>query len=95
MFYEKHVTSLKGLMKEAGTMDPDAGMRLRGRYGGEGCYCFVTKFGEVFTVMVYARPAGRKSAPGRLLASFELKSAGRLEKLFRQVCGPKVDAYVY
>lgn len=95
MFYEKHVATLKALMREAGTMDPDAGIRLAGRYGGRNCYCFVTKFGGAFTAMIYAKGRGAKGPPGELLDSLELRGSAQLGRLLREVAGSKVDAYVY
>ena len=95
MFYEKRVTSFRALMKEVRVMDSDAGIRLVGEYGGHACYCFVTRFGELFTAMIYTRPGGKKGAPGRMLASVELKSVEQLRKLLREISGSGVNAYVY
>ena len=95
MFYEKRVTSFRALMKEVSSMDSDAGIRLAGRYGKHLCYCFVTRFGTVFIAMMYARSAGKKRSPGKLLASVELKSPEQLRRLLREVAGSRVSAYVY
>ena len=94
MFFEKRVSSFGALMREASALDSDAGIRLKGRYGGHACYCFVTRFGNVFTAMIYARKAGRVS-PGRLLASVQLENVEQLERLLREVTSSGVDVYVY
>lgn len=95
MFYEKRVTSFRALMKEASVMDSDAGIRVAGRYGKDRCYCFVTKFGSVFTVMIYTRSAKGRGSPLRLLASVELRNTEQLRRLFRRVVSPRIYAYVY
>jgi hypothetical protein len=94
MFYEKRVTSFRALLKEAGVMDADSGIRVVGRYGKERCYCFVTRFGSVFTAMIYSKSPGGE-APARLLSSIELKDMQQLRKLLHEVTGPRVLAYVY
>jgi hypothetical protein len=94
MFYEKRVTSLRALMREVSTMDSDAGIRVIGRYGGRRCYCFITRFGSVFTAMIYARSPG-KEAPGSLLSSLELKGAAQLKRFLQEIVDPDVLAFVY
>ena len=94
MFYEKRVTSLRALMREVSVMDSDAGIRVVGRYGKRRCYCFVTRFGSVFTAMIYDR-SPNKEVPGRLLSSVELKGATQLRRLLKKIAGPDVLAFVY
>jgi len=94
MFYEKRVKSLGGLMREISVMDADAGIRVVGRYGGHNCYCFLTRFGGVYTALIYSRSARRK-APGRLLSSIELKSPQQIRQLLLDVTGKKVIAFAY
>lgn len=95
MFYEKSLTSFSALVREARIMDSDAGIRVVGRYGKERCYCFVTRFGETYTVMIHRRPAGRRGAPGRLIASMEMSRAADLLELLREITRGGVEAYAY
>ena len=94
MFYEKRVKSLRGLMREISAMDADAGIRVVGRYGGHNCYCFLTRFGDVYTALIYSRSA-RRRAPGRLLSSLELKSPQKLRELLLDITGRRVIAFAY
>lgn len=94
MFYEKKLTSLASLTTAAGTMDSDAGLRVVGRYGKRACYCFVTRFGGTFTVMIYRR-SSRRRGPGRLMASLESTDIAQLRRLLREIAGERVRAYLY
>lgn len=95
MFYEKRVASFRSLMREARVMDSDAGIRVVGRYGKERCYCFVTRFGGRYTVMIYKRSAGAKVSPGRLITSKEVSRVADLSGLLRDITKGGMEAYVY
>ena len=95
MFYERRLGTLAAVVKEAETMDADAGIRLRGRYAGRSCYAFVSRFGGKYTVMVYARRAGRRDGLGKRLASEELEGIGGLKSFLKKVVSGDVEAFAY
>ncbi len=95
MFYERRIGSLAAVVKEARTMDADAGIRIAGTYAGRKCYAFVTRFGARYTVMVYEKKAGRKDGLGRRLASQELGGPEGLMMFLREVVSRKVEAFAY
>ncbi len=83
------------LMKEAGVMDADSGIRLVGRYSGRRCYAFVTRFGSRYTVMIYGIRRGKGGRPGRRLESEEVEGLEGLRMLLKRVVGRRVEAYAY
>lgn len=94
MFYERRIGSLAAVVKEAETMDADAGIRMSGRYAGRRCYAFVSRFGDRFMVMVYERRDGRRGVLGRRLASEDVESEG-LKVLLGKIASGKVEAFAY
>jgi hypothetical protein len=95
LFYERRIGSLAAVVKEAETMDADAGIRMSGRYAGRRCYAFVSKFGPRYTVMVYAKKGGSKDGLGRMLASEELEGTEGLKAFLRKIVSRKVEAFAY
>lgn len=95
MFYERRIGSLAALVSEAETMDADAGIRIVGRFTGHGCYAFVTRFGNKYTVMVYEKNAGRRDGLGRRLASEELEGVEELEAFLRRIASKRLEAFAY
>jgi hypothetical protein len=95
MFYERRIGSLAAVVKEAETMDADAGIRMPGVYAGRRCYAFVSRFGSRYTVMVYEKKGGRKDGLGRRLASQELDGPEALRTFLRNVVSGKVEAFAY
>lgn len=95
MFYERRIESLSGIIKEARTMDADAGIRISGRYGGRRCYAFVTRFGRRYTVMVYARKAGAKDGVGPRLDSEEMEGPEKLRPFLKRIVSDRVEAFAY
>ena len=94
MIYEKHIQSNSALRRELVRLDGDAGVRVVGKFRGKNCYAFVTRFGTVYTVLVYS-VQGQKRAPGRRLLSKEFSGAEEALSFLSRVSGPKVDAYAY
>ena len=95
MFYERRIGSLAAVIKEAKTMDADAGIRMSGKYAGRRCYAFVSRFGPRYTVMVYEKQRGRRSGLGRRLASEEVEGTAGLKAALRKVASGKVEAFAY
>jgi len=95
LFYERRLGSLAAVLKEAETMDADAGIRIAGRFAGCSCYAFVTRFGSRYTVMVYERRPGRGGRLGRRLASEELEGAGGLKALLHEIASGRLEAFAY
>jgi len=95
LFYERRIGGLAALVREAETMDSDAGIRVAGRFAGRRCYAFVTRFGSRYTVMVYERKAGSEGGLGRRLASEELESVEGLKVLFRKIAPGRIEAFAY
>ena len=95
MFYERRIGSFEGVIGEAATMDADGGIRLSGKYEGESCYAFVTRFGSRFTVMIYEKKRGKLGRPGRRLMSEEVGGVDELKAILRKVAPRKVLAYAY
>lgn len=95
MFYEKRLGSLADLMNSLGTMDPDAGVRLVGRYSGRDSFLFITKFEGKYTVMVYARKGKEGREAGRFIDAMEFRGIDELRTFIRALEGSKVEAYAY
>jgi hypothetical protein len=95
LFYERRIGSLAAVVKEAETMDADAGIRMSGRFAGRRCYVFVSKMGPRYTVMVYERKSGRRGGLGKRLASEEVESTERLRVFLRNIISRKVEAFVF
>ena len=95
LFYERRIGSLSAVMKEAETMDADAGIRVVGRFGGRRCYAFVSRFGPRYTVMVYERRSGRKDGLGKRLATEEVAGTDQLKGFLKGIVTGKVEAYAY
>ena len=95
MFYERRIDSLEALIKEAASMDADAGLRILGRYNGRNCYAFVTRFGTRYTIMVYGRMPDGGVLPGAKLAVVEVDGIRGLKSVLGKVVGHTVKAYAY
>ena len=95
MLYERRIGSLAGVVKEAETMDADAGIRMSGVYAGLRCYAFVSRFGPRYTVMVYEKKSGHQGGLGKMLASQELDGPEALKTFLRNVVSGKVEAFAY
>ena len=95
MFYERRIGSLAALVREAETMDADAGIRMAGRLAGRRCYAFVSRFGHRYTVMVYEKKARDGHGLGRRLASEELEGITGLEAFLRKIVSGKLEAFAY
>jgi len=93
LFYERRMRSLAAVMKEADTMDADAGIRMSGRYAGRRCYAFVTRFGKRYTMMVYEK--GKGGAVGKRLASEEVGDLAGLKALLARIADGRVEAFAY
>ena len=95
MFYERRIDSFEALIKEAASMDPDAGLRILGRYNGRNCYAFVTRFETRYTIMVYGRLPDGRVLPGARLAVVEVDGIRGLRSALEKVLGSTVQAYAY
>jgi hypothetical protein len=95
LFYERRIGSLAAVAREAETMDADAGIRIAGRFAGRGCYAFVSRFGQRYTVMVYEKKAGSGHRLGRRLASEELESVEALKVFLRRITSGRFEAFAY
>ena len=94
LFYEKEVKSFDDLMKAAGVLDADSGIRLIGESEGRECLVFVTRLGRRFTMMTYSVKA-RTGTPGRRLGVVEFDSVEALAEALRKVAPRRIRAYVY
>jgi hypothetical protein len=95
LFYERRLGSLAAVAREAKTMDEDAGISIPGRYEGMRCYAFVTRFGALYTVMVYERKGARGERVGKRLAWEEVDSVEDLRAFLRKVAPNTVRAFAY
>jgi hypothetical protein len=95
LFYERRIDSFEALVKEAASMDADAGLRVLCRHNGQNCYAFVTRFGSRYTVMVYERKAGKREVLGRRLAVEDLEGIKELEHRLREFLPGRVRAFAY
>ncbi|MDV3244697.1 MAG: hypothetical protein LYZ66_05950 [Nitrososphaerales archaeon] len=94
-FYERKIASFGALIREAGVMDADSGIRLVGRYSGRRCYAFVTRFGSRYTVMIYGIQRRKGGPPGRRLESEEAEGLEGLRTLLKRLVSRRVEAYAY
>lgn len=76
-------------------MDADAGIRVSGSYEGRRCYAFVTRFGSLYTLMVYEQRAGKRGGLGRRLVSEDIKGVEGLRTLLRKVVTGRFQAFAY
>lgn len=76
-------------------MYADAGLRVVGKFEGSSCYCFVTRFGGRYTVVIFERRPGRQGKLGRRLAVLELNGIGELKSLIRMLVPGRVRAFSY
>jgi hypothetical protein len=95
LLYERRIGSLAAVVKEAETMDADAGIRMSGLYAGRRCYAFVSRFGPRYTVMVYEKRGGRRDGLGKRLESQELDGPEALMAFLRKIISGKVEAFAY
>lgn len=95
MVYEKRVGSVAGLRKELRTLDSDAGVRVRGTYGGRRCLAFVTRFEKTYTVVVYAARGTTGRTLGEKLASREFNEVDHVVGFLTQMAAPKPEAFIY
>jgi hypothetical protein len=93
LLYERRLGSLAAVVKEAQTMDADAGIRISGRYRGVRCYAFVSRFGQRYTVMVYEK--GATGGVGKRLASEELEGLEGLRAFLGKIVSSKLEAFAY
>lgn len=70
-------------------------MRVKGNYAGKSCFTFVTRFGETYTLMVFAARDGGGGGPGRKLTTKEFRDIDSTVSFLRSIAGPAVDACVY
>lgn len=91
--YERRVSTFSRLMDEVESLDSDAGIRLEGKYAGEGCYVFITRSATGYTVMAYRRK-GRFRETDRLYSG-EFESAKDLGEFLKHVARRPLKAYVY
>ena len=95
LFYERRLRSFTALIEEAKNMDADAGLRVLGRYKGQTCFAFVTRFGLTYTVMIYERLSGRGKIVGRRLAVIDCLGAEELQSLLKKLTSARVIAFSY
>ena len=94
MFYEREVTSLDELAKVVRVLDEDSGIRLVGERNGRKCLVFVTRFGERYTMMMYAI-VRKTGAPGRRLEVVEFDGVDAVARALRSAAPGRIRAYVY
>ena len=94
LIYEKRIGSLSALKRELETIDGDAGVRVEGRFEGERCLAFVTRFTTKYTVVVCAKPARGKSL-GQRIATREFTDLKSTVSYLASIAAPKVEAYAY
>lgn len=95
LVYEKQLRSLSAIRRELRSLDGDAGVRIAGGYEGVGCLAFVTRFGTVYTVMVYSVKGKRGGVPQERLATREYTSLEEVVTFLKSISGPRVDACAY
>lgn len=93
MFYEEKVGSFLGLAKRLRSIDQDSGVRMLGRSGRRKVLVFVTKFEDVYVVMVYATKSG--GAPGTRLRIVELDDVEKVIGAMRELTKGRLQAWIY
>jgi len=94
LFYEKEVTSFDALVKAVRVLDEDSGIRLIGERDGRGCFVFVTRFGESYTMMTYS-VVRKTGAPDRRLGVVEFDGVDAVAVALRKAAPGRIRAYVY
>jgi hypothetical protein len=95
LIYERRVRSKSAVRKELLALDGDAGMRLRGTFGGMSCLAFVSRFGRTYTVVVCAAKGRSGHPPGKVLASKEFTEVDQTMVFLTALTGPRMEAHVY
>jgi hypothetical protein len=97
MVYERRLNSGVDIEEELRNLDFDGGIRVRGRYGGEPCFIFVTKAGENFIAAVYSEKRGRLGAevPDRRLMLKRYRDMSSLMKFLEGKTSDPLEAYSY
>lgn len=94
MSHEREISSLGALVKEAGVLDEDSGIRLSGTLRGQRCLLFITRFGSRYTMMAYSVKKG-SGMPDRRLETREFDTPAALASALRGVVGARIRAYIY
>ena len=95
LFYEKRIRSFNNLMSELRRLDYDSGVRIIGSFHKRKCFAFVTRSGDVYTVMIYERKGRKTPALGARILSREVKSVDHLREFLEQIGQEEMEAYVY
>jgi hypothetical protein len=94
LFYEKEVRSFDDLVKAVRFLDEDSGIRLIGERNGRGCLVFVTRFGEIYTMMTYSI-VRKTGAPGRRMGVVEFDGVDAVAAALRKAAPDRIRGYVY
>ncbi len=97
MIYEKRLNTLPELAEELRTLDFDGGIRVQGRYGGEPCFIFITRFGASFAMALYSGKRGTSDSevPDRRLMLKQYEEIGPLMKFLEGEALDPLEAYSY
>jgi hypothetical protein len=82
-------------MLELRRLDPDSGVRIIGSYHRRKCFAFVTRSGDVYTIMIYERKGRNAPILGARFLSKEVKSLADLREFIVKLGQKELDAYVY
>lgn len=93
-FFEKRLATAAEVRKELEVLDPDAGVRLEGRWDGKGCFAFATKSAGKYTVMVYLAKAGSVN-PGSVVSAKEFATHTEAAEFMTGIAARPLRAFVY
>jgi hypothetical protein len=95
LVYEKRVSSIPKLRKELKILDGDAGVRIECVSGGKRLMVFMTRFEDVYTVIVCEAGGKSGKVPGKQVESKEFENVEKSVRFINGLAGPNVTAYIY
>lgn len=93
-FFEKRLATAAEVREELEVLDPDAGVRLEGRWDGKRCFAFATKSAGKYTVMVYLARA-RAVRPAGMVSAREFPTHTEAAKFMESLAARPLRAFVY
>lgn len=97
LVYEKRLGTLQEVAEELETLDFDGGIRVRGSYGGEPCFIFITRAGDEFAMALYSGKKGASGSeiPDKRLMLKEYRSAAPIMKFLEGEALDPLEAFSY
>jgi hypothetical protein len=95
LIYEKKLNSFSQIVREAGILDLDGGIRILGRYNAKKCFIFITKAGKGYALAIYdLKKEGKSLFPNKRLLVKELENY-ELKSFLKEVVNKLIIAYSY